>query len=1266
MKFRDPSAWQHICEVIDTSADFDEDRYRLYINGLRIPTQDFTWTTKYSKNQATLRSKALKHTWGGRWDMSNDAANMTLADVRYLDGVTYGPAAFAGVAEDGSWQPKETKVPTPNNDAGSPTWSSYWESSSDAGSTGNIENPANLFNGEDNKHSNNAQSNTFVRWVPPSPIAYNTLEIKFGAINNGDRQVYVNKKCLNVTNSGGMIYSDTNGTLREIRCQDTGSTHGRIWYVKIDGVMLVDGQVDPTAYQNLNNNITWSNTVTGSTHNSYPGSKAFDAIIATQDGSNDVEDACIPLTDNTVTWKPPTTINGHIEVRICRQGTNAVFTQNGTDISSSIEAATSSSVATWYKLPTNSINSSQGITWSTGSSYSDSYRISAIKVDGVILKDIARNNSYHLKFEDETNLGKDSLYSNDWTAVNFQATSGTVTKSEADSKPILGTSDDFGATYSSGYETDSNSSSLVLAISGKTLADNRADIKGSGSNHSISNSSSTTSTSRSKFYGTAIQTDGGSQHFVVADSSDFEFGSGEFTIEFWINAEDVDGDGMASWLMKGTNDSNNAFDWRIYASGDGSNENLYANIKTSDGSKDLGPNTNNAPNDEWVHVALVRDNTDNKIYFYKNGVKIDEASIASGATIDDDYNDGLTWGYFNAISGGNHYGFNGWVNDIRIYKGHCKYPGGTTFKVIDEGEPWNLDLLNDTPTNSGTGTDVKGNFPTWNPLAIQASGHGGLRQGNLEIIADTAGSHKATLATWALPNSGKWYWETKAYRSGAANNGGGAIGVAEYMAITTSAQSGYRLGEASSDSWVVSISSFDARHANNADHSDYLNGGTVEADTKVIGVAVDMDNDKMWLSYNGTWGNAGGTGNPATGANPAFSGEFSGKVLFPAAAVSVDSGSGYLWANFGQRPFKHTIPTGFKPLCSQSLDDTFTGAEANNPKKFFDVLTYFGTGTTSQEILGLEFQPDLVWIKNKDIVATHNLFDAARGNTKRIFSDLNQAENTNTNIFDFKPTGIEVVEDGSSADTNDADYRHVAWCWDAGSAQAATGTWGDNNKNYWRWTNATAGISIVKWVADNTTGADGIKIPHGLGVAPKWYITKNLDDAANWDTATTAIDGSFDGLLLNSENSYWNDSNTQMTNNYIQNWGMDDDKNGIAYCFAEIEGFSKFGTYLGNGSSSGPFVWTGFLPKLVIMRRWSANGRWVMIDTERSVMKNGRNNEALWAEKNHAASLDSENNLDILSNGFVLKSDNGNVNASNGQYWFAAFAETPFKTSRAQ
>ena len=162
----------------------------------------------------------------------------------------------------------------------------------------------------------------------------------------------------------------------------------------------------------------------------------------------------------------------------------------------------------------------------------------------------------------------------------------------------------------------------------------------------------------------------------------------------------------------------------------------------------------------------------------------------------------------------------------------------------------NLDSLLDSPTNygaaddTGAGGEVRGNYCTWNPIAVQLSGHGGFRQGNLEVIASTDGSSKGGLGSLALPSTGKWYWEfQEVYRSAGANSGGGFVGVAERGAIDISASAGNRPGETHSPSWGISINSFDARHAGSSDHSDYLNGGTVPATTGVIGVAVDMDND---------------------------------------------------------------------------------------------------------------------------------------------------------------------------------------------------------------------------------------------------------------------------------------------------------------------------------------------------------------------------------------------------------------------------------------
>lgn len=618
---------------------------------------------------------------------------------------------------------------------------------------------------------------------------------------------------------------------------------------------------------------------------------------------------------------------------------------------------------------------------------------------------------------------------NDFAVNNLAETDGTVTKANADSKPILGTSDDFGKTYSSGYETDSNSSSLVLAISGKTLADNHADIKGSGTNHSISNSSSTTSTSRSKFYGTAIATDGGSQHFVVADSSDFEFGSGEFTIEYWINAQDVANDGLSSWLMKGTNSSNNAFDWRAYASMDGSNANIYCDFSTSDGNKYMGANINNMPNDEWVHFAAVRDNTDNKFYIYKNGVKVDDESVASGATMNDTYSDGLTWGYFNAITGTNHYGFEGWVNDIRIYKGFCKYPGGTTFKIVTEGIPANLDSLVDSPTNyapssgsDGTGGVTRGNYCTLNPLV--AAGHT-YSQGNLTATISTSSHADIGAMAGTFPMStGKWYFEFTASDISSSPTVGIALHPGEDR------YTGYLSTSYGYAAWAVKINS-----------NTQTSWGNSWAADDVIGCAFDADAGKIWWSKNGTWQESG---NPATGANPAYSSIPAGNYV-PAAHKDT-TGSGVFTAdwNFGQRAYNTAAPTGFKTLCSINLPDTFNnGAETahNDPSKFFDLVLWTGVGgNADRDIAGVAFKPDLIWSKGRNTTYYHQVYDSLRtyGSDKALAFNENTAEGYGSagtyGWYESNADGIK-LKNGSGTDlyVDESGKTYVAWLWDCGT-----------------------------------------------------------------------------------------------------------------------------------------------------------------------------------------------------------------------------------------
>jgi hypothetical protein len=893
--------------------------------------------------------------------------------------------------------------------------------------------------------------------------------------------------------------------------------------------------------------------------------------------------------------------------------------------------------------------------------------IGGIEIDGHVLVDSVSDNSFHLKFSDtSTNaaLGTDSFDDNDFTVNNLTETDGVVKKADADSKPILGTSDDFGKTYSSGYETDSNSSNLVLAISGKTLADNHADIKGSGTNHSISNSSSSTSTSRSKFYGTAVETDGGSQHFVVADHADFEFGSGEFTIEYWINAEDVANDGMASWLMKGTNSSNNSFDWRAYASMDGSNANIYCDFMTSDGAKYMGENVNNMPNDEWVHFAVVRDNTDNKFYLYKNGVKFDDASVASGATIDDDYSDGLTWGYFNAISGSNHYGFDGWVNDIRIYKGFCKYPGGTTFKVVSEGAPYDLDVVVDTPTNYApdSGSDGDGGVTRGNYCILNQNDQLGDSVSRGGLYLGTHAGHRGARGTVGL-TSGKWYWEYTSTTSGTSYHGIG----------TRHAVVNYDHGSLGGfkDFWYLySTTTTKNLFRPGADDSNYLTS-TGAPVGEVIQVMLDMDNYKVKFGVDNTFGAE------VDLASTIGSSVGSYKEIFPIAKKL--SWEGYV--NFGQQPFKYAGPAGYSAICTQNLPDTFgansnANEDKNNPSKYFDVLTYTGDGNSGgTDRKGLNFTPDMVWVKSRSDAYDHHLHDqilSAGANGGALYPNLNDDADygQSAGLTAFINGGFTAKH---SVNLNGDGKTYAAWCWDAGTAAGTPISTGDITPNH-VWKNRDAGFSITEY---SGSGSDH-SVPHDLGAKPDLLFVKKTNAAGEWRGWHSHL-GAGKGIDLNNSDGEFSDTSfTQEADaNYIYVKGSVGNVNNsgntyMLYAWTAIKGYSAFGGY--DGSNDPTFIYTGFQPRWIMVKLYSEDlnhGGWKIIDTNRDPINDGDVRNKLSAdtseqENGNTLIANNEGDVDIISNGFRITDNHAPWNTSGRSYLYAAFAEFPFKTARAR
>jgi hypothetical protein len=322
------------------------------------------------------------------------------------------------------------------------------------------------------------------------------------------------------------------------------------------------------------------------------------------------------------------------------------------------------------------------------------------------------------------------------------------------------------------------------------------------------------------------------------------------------------------------------------------------------------------------------------------------------------------------------------------------------------------------------------------------------------------------------------------------------------------------------------------------------------------------------------------------------------------------------------------------------------------PSDYFNTKLYTGNGGTNN-ITGVNFQPDWVWIKQRDGTFGHDLYDAIRGATKVLNTNNTSAEYTETaRLTAFNADGFSL---GSEPPTNGNGNLYTSWNW-LGANGTASNTDGSITSTVSA--NTTSGFSIVSYTGNNTTGAT---IGHGLGSAPKMIIFKSRSGTKNWITYHDGI-GNTKALFLNLTNAeatgsdYWN--NTSPTSS-VFTLGDNSNHNDtsadmIAYCFSEVKGFSKIGSYVGNGSTDGTFVYTGFKPAWVIQKPIDVVQNWQIHDTKRD----GYNPKNDNLSSNNTNSEADNKFIDILSNGFKLRrSDVLNVSGEN--YIYMAFAEEP-------
>jgi hypothetical protein len=531
------------------------------------------------------------------------------------------------------------------------------------------------------------------------------------------------------------------------------------------------------------------------------------------------------------------------------------------------------------------------------------------------------------------------------------------------------------------------------------------------------------------------------------------------------------------------------------------------------------------------------------------------------------------------------------------------------------------DAMTDVPTNTSATT---ANYCTLNPLNKNTNA----TVSNANLTVTTAITNAGISGTIYMPSTGKYYWEATC----TTRTNYPIVGIVNIA--WSSGTNALTYPGATSGSYGYAN---DGTKYNNGSNTSY---GASYTSGDIIGVAYDADTGTLTFYKNNTSQGAAYTGLTDIYA-PAVSGQ----------------GSDVWNMNFGQRPFAYTPPTGFVALNTFNLP-TPTILQGN---RFMDATLWTGNGASTNIITNQgQFRPDFVWIKQRSGTEQHQEFDSIRGATKVLNPNLTNAESTDvTKLTAFNSNGFSL---GSELAVNGSGSTYVGWQWQAGSS-TVTNTSGSISAQVRA--NTTAGFSIVTYTG---TGANAT-VGHGLGVAPAMVIVKRINSTGNWQVRHTSI-AAANSIQLNLTNAsasattVWNSTTPTST---VFSIGTSTDVNAntgtyVAYCWAAIAGFSAFGSYTGNGSADGTFVYLGFRPEFIMVKKTNTGNSWVIEDASRSPFNVV--DDYLAAEGSAAESTTSQVNIDFLSNGFKLRSAFDIVNA--GDYIYMAFAEHPFKNSNAR
>jgi len=707
----------------------------------------------------------------------------------------------------------------------------------------------------------------------------------------------------------------------------------------------------------------------------------------------------------------------------------------------------------------------------------------------------------------------------------------------------------------------------------------------------------------------------------------------------------------------------------------------------------------------WYHIVLKMDTTQatstERVKIYVNGVQVSSFSGATYPTLNYDTFVNATVSHSissNNDSGGREKYLDGYMAEVNFVDGTALDP--TSFGETKNGVWIAKEYTGSYGTNgyrlqfnqTGTGTassstigaDTSGNDNHWTSSGIVASdcdmpdspennfatfntldkdADYTLSEGNLKADSTVSG-YGATKSTFAV-TSGKWYWEIRLTGTGVRS----FIGIAKTTVNPINATNG-----------TADTLFYQGQNGNIwYDGSDQGSYSSTYTTNDIISVALNLDDNEITFYKNGTSGGVAissieeGDWTPSiadgsTGYITSFVANFGQDPSFAGALTGGDIGTET--PSQGAGVFKYTVPSGYKALCTANLPEpTISPNASTQADDYFNTATYSGNSST-QNITSVGFQPDWVWIKSRSNASNNYVTDVVRGTSKGLQTNISNAEVTNTNVItSFNSDGFSLGDDATANVANITGRTYVSWNWKAGGT-AVSNTDGSITSSVSA--NTDAGFSIVSYTSNNSAGAT---VGHGLGVAPQMVIIKKRSASERWfvwhtgdSTEYMYLNETFAGQA-NLDDRFGNNTTVTLPSSTVLTLGTNNDVNGtsgstyIAYCFAEIEGYSKFGSYTGNGSTDGTFVYTGFRPAFVLVKDTGV-ADWDIQDTTRSPFNPSV--VRLWANLS-SAEVTSTYDIDFLSNGFKLRSTNPDTNSNGDTKIYMAFADgQPFKYANAR